>query len=117
MGNALVPVKHQSAGGEGIITPKAIVQGYTYRIPSSITSMPSISSNDKILVTGANGYVALWIIKTSLEKGYSVRAAVRAERKGSHLKELLKDYGSKLELFIVPDMTKVKTQLLILHAW
>ncbi|KAH6904329.1 D-lactaldehyde dehydrogenase [Coprinopsis sp. MPI-PUGE-AT-0042] len=68
--------------------------------------MPSISSNDKILITGANGYVALWIIKTSLEKGYSVRAAVRAESKASHLKALFKDYGSKLELAIVPDMTK-----------
>ena len=69
--------------------------------------MPTVSANDKVLVTGANGYVALWIIKTLLERGYSVRAAVRSESKGSHLKELFKDYGNKLELAIVPDMTKV----------
>jgi uncharacterized protein YbjT (DUF2867 family) len=69
--------------------------------------MPSISSNDKILVTGANGYVALWVVKTSLEEGYSVRAAVRAESKGTHLREFFKDYGNKLELVIVPDITKV----------
>ncbi|KAH6877039.1 D-lactaldehyde dehydrogenase [Coprinopsis sp. MPI-PUGE-AT-0042] len=68
--------------------------------------MPPISPNDKILVTGANGYIALWVIKTSLEKGYSVRAAIRAESKGERMKELFKDYGSKLELTLVPDMTK-----------
>jgi uncharacterized protein YbjT (DUF2867 family) len=77
--------------------------------------MPSISSNDKILVTGANGYVALWIIKTSLKKGYSVRAAIRAESKGDHLKELFKDYASKLDLAIVPDMTKVGRSFLLIE--
>ena len=69
--------------------------------------MPTVSPNSKVLVTGANGFVALWIIKTLLERGYSVRAAVRAESKGGHIKELFKDYGNKLELVIVPDMTSV----------
>lgn len=92
-----------SAGKESY--NNAFEKRQTYPILSSLAFMPSISSNDKILVTGANGYVALWIIKASLEKGYSIRAAVRAESKGDHLKELFKDHGSKLELAIVPDMT------------
>ncbi|KAH6890869.1 D-lactaldehyde dehydrogenase [Coprinopsis sp. MPI-PUGE-AT-0042] len=68
--------------------------------------MPTISSSDKVLVTGANGYIALWIIKLLLERGNSVRAAVRSESKGRHLLELFKSYGNKIELAIVPDMTK-----------
>ncbi|KAH6883767.1 D-lactaldehyde dehydrogenase [Coprinopsis sp. MPI-PUGE-AT-0042] len=68
--------------------------------------MPTISSTDKVLVTGANGYIGLWIVKTLLERGNPVRAAVRSEAKGNHLKELFKSYGDQLELAIVPDITK-----------
>jgi uncharacterized protein YbjT (DUF2867 family) len=70
--------------------------------------MSVISSSDKVLVTGANGYLALWIVKILLERGNSVRAAVRSESKGRHLQELFKSYGDKLELVAVPDMTKVR---------
>ncbi|KAH6890915.1 D-lactaldehyde dehydrogenase [Coprinopsis sp. MPI-PUGE-AT-0042] len=68
--------------------------------------MPTVSPSDKVLVTGANGYVALWIVKVLLERGNSVRAAVRSESKGRHLRELFKSYGDKLEIVAVPDMTK-----------
>ncbi|KAH6907385.1 hypothetical protein BKA70DRAFT_1563288 [Coprinopsis sp. MPI-PUGE-AT-0042] len=68
--------------------------------------MPTISPSDKVLVTGANGYVALWITKVLLERGNSVRAAVRSQNKAQHLQELFKPYGDKLEIFVVPDMTK-----------
>jgi nucleoside-diphosphate-sugar epimerase len=70
--------------------------------------MPTISSSDKVLVTGANGYIALWIVKVLLERGNSVRAAVRAESKGRHILEIFKSYGDKVELVVVPDMTKVR---------
>ena len=69
--------------------------------------MPTISSDDKVLVTGANGYIALWIIKVLLERGNAVRAAVRSEIKGRHLQSLFKSFGDKLEIAIVPDMIKV----------
>ncbi|KAH6907325.1 D-lactaldehyde dehydrogenase [Coprinopsis sp. MPI-PUGE-AT-0042] len=67
--------------------------------------MPAIASNDKVLVTGANGFVALWIVKTLLERGNSVRAAVRSDAKGRNLQKLFSSYGNKLEICIVPDMT------------
>lgn len=70
--------------------------------------MPSISAGDKVLVTGANGYIAIWIVQKLLEKGYRVRAAVRTTSKGQHLQEYFKSYGDKLEMVYVPDIEKVE---------
>ncbi|KAJ7033273.1 D-lactaldehyde dehydrogenase [Mycena alexandri] len=67
--------------------------------------MPAISSG-KVLVSGANGYVAVWVVRTLLEEGYSVRGAVRSVDKGKHLAELFTSYGDKFELVVVPDITQ-----------
>ncbi|KAH6911538.1 hypothetical protein BKA70DRAFT_1538754 [Coprinopsis sp. MPI-PUGE-AT-0042] len=69
--------------------------------------MPAIASNDKVLVTGSNGYVSPWIIQTLLERGNSIRASVRSESKGRVLQELFKSHVPlELEIVVVPDMTK-----------
>ncbi|TFK23744.1 D-lactaldehyde dehydrogenase [Coprinopsis marcescibilis] len=68
--------------------------------------MPTATPNGKVLVTGANGYIAVWVVRRLLEKGYSVRGTVRSEDKGRHLKEYFSTYGDKLEIVIVPDITK-----------
>ncbi|PCH42485.1 NAD(P)-binding protein [Wolfiporia cocos MD-104 SS10] len=68
--------------------------------------MPTVSSG-KVLVTGASGYVASWVVRTLLEQGYSVRATVRSESKASHLRTIFSAYGDKLEFAIVEDMVKV----------
>ncbi|TFY75277.1 hypothetical protein EWM64_g8735 [Hericium alpestre] len=60
----------------------------------------------KALVTGANGYIAAWIIRTLLEQGYSVRGTVRSPAKGEHLTTLFAQYGGKFELSIVDDIMK-----------
>jgi uncharacterized protein YbjT (DUF2867 family) len=73
--------------------------------------MPAISKQSKILVTGANGFIAIWVVRSLLEKGYAVRAVVRSAGKGTHLTKLFESYGDKFELSIVPDMTAVS----ILH--
>ncbi|PCH42507.1 NAD(P)-binding protein [Wolfiporia cocos MD-104 SS10] len=67
--------------------------------------MPAVASG-KVLVTGANGYVAVWVVRRLLEKGYSVRATVRAESKGTHLRKIFAEYGDKLEIVVVADITK-----------
>ncbi|KAI0795633.1 NAD-P-binding protein [Abortiporus biennis] len=67
--------------------------------------MPSVTSG-KVLVTGANGFIALWVVKTFLEKGFSVRGTVRSEAKVHHLKETFKSFGDKLEVVVVEDITK-----------
>lgn len=66
--------------------------------------MPAIPSGSKVLVTGANGYIAAWVVRTLLEKGYAVRGTVRSEDKAAHLKQLFR--GSKFETVVVEDITK-----------
>nr|BAE48787.1 cinnamoyl-CoA reductase [Codonopsis lanceolata] len=76
--------------------------------------MPPVS-NQVICVTGAGGFIASWMVKLLLEKGYSVRGTVRNpdDPKNSHLRDLegakdrltlckadLLDYQSLLEAII-----------------
>ena len=68
--------------------------------------MPAIQPPARVLVTGANGYIAVWVVRTLLERGYSVRGTVRSADKGEFLKKLFSSYGDKLEVFIVEDITK-----------
>ncbi len=70
--------------------------------------MPSISPPSKVLVSGANGYIAIWIVRTLLERGFAVRGTVRSEAKGEHLKNTFESYGNKLEIVVVDDITKVR---------
>ncbi|KAF8206881.1 hypothetical protein K438DRAFT_1577352 [Mycena galopus ATCC 62051] len=67
--------------------------------------MPAVTSG-KVLVSGANGFVAAWVVRTLLEEGFSVRGAVRSEQKGSHLKKIFSSNGDKFELAIVPDIAQ-----------
>lgn len=51
--------------------------------------MTKINKTKPVLVTGANGYVASWLVKRLLEEGLTVHAAVRDpqnEKKNAHLK-------------------------------
>jgi len=69
--------------------------------------MPVVAPGSKVLVTGANGFAAINIVDVLLKKGYSVRATIRSESKGTHLKKIFWEYGDKFELVIVPDVAKV----------
>ena len=68
--------------------------------------MPAIQSG-KVLVSGANGYIAVWLLQKLLDQGFAVRGTVRSERSLPYLKQLFSKYGDKLEFVIVPDITKV----------
>ncbi|CAI9113882.1 OLC1v1014577C1 [Oldenlandia corymbosa var. corymbosa] len=52
--------------------------------------MPSATSGQVVCVTGAGGYIASWIVKLLLERGYTVRGTVRNpdDAKNNHLREL-----------------------------
>ena len=69
--------------------------------------MPAVTKG-KILVTGANGFIAAWIIKNLLDAGYSVRGTVRRESAVAPLKETFKEYSDLFEVVIVQDFTKVR---------
>ncbi|KAJ7813659.1 D-lactaldehyde dehydrogenase [Mycena olivaceomarginata] len=69
--------------------------------------MPAITAG-KVLVSGANGFVAVWVVRSLLENGFSVRGAVRSAEKGAHLRQQFSKYGDRFGLAIVPDITKVR---------
>jgi len=66
------------------------------------------SVNTKVLVSGANGYIAMWVVQTLLEQGYTVRGAVRSAEKGKRLREYFHPYGDKVEWVVVEDIMKVR---------
>ena len=68
--------------------------------------MVAISPPAKVLVTGANGYLATWVVKKYLEAGYSVRGTVRSLSKSAFLKDKFGHYGDRFELVVVEDITK-----------
>ncbi|KAI0635003.1 D-lactaldehyde dehydrogenase [Trametes polyzona] len=67
--------------------------------------MPAITSG-RVLVTGANGYVAVWILKYLLDHGFTVRGTVRSEKKSAYLRELFKDDADRLELVVIENITE-----------
>ncbi|KAJ7479138.1 hypothetical protein FB451DRAFT_1086612 [Mycena latifolia] len=67
--------------------------------------MPALPTG-KVLVTGASGFIAAWVVRALLEEGFSVRGAVRSASKGAHLRDMFATYGDKFELVMVPDMTQ-----------
>jgi len=68
--------------------------------------MVAVSLPAKVLVTGANGYLATWVVKKYLEAGYSVRGTVRSLTKSAFLKDQFAHYGDQFELVVVDDITK-----------
>ncbi|PPQ80464.1 hypothetical protein CVT25_001782 [Psilocybe cyanescens] len=70
--------------------------------------MPTISKGDKVLVTGANGYIAMWVTRLLLERGYAVRGTVRSEDKAQFMKDYFNGIGiaEKLETMVVEDIIK-----------
>jgi nucleoside-diphosphate-sugar epimerase len=71
--------------------------------------MPAVNKGSKVLVSGANGYVAMWVVRTLLDRGFAVRGTVRTEVKGKFMIEYFKSlgYGDMFEVAIVDDIVKV----------
>ena len=64
--------------------------------------MTQIDKSKPVLVTGASGYVAGWLVKQLLEDGITVHAAVRNpddDRKVGHLKALAKASKGEIKFF------------------
>lgn len=74
--------------------------------------MTIIDKTKPVFVSGANGYVASWLVKKLLDEGHTVHAAVRNpndDNKVGHLKEIAKNAKGELKLF--------KSDLLILGSY
>jgi len=64
--------------------------------------MTTIDRTKPVLVTGANGYVASWVVKRLLDEGLTVHAAVRDpkdEKKIAHLKEAAANSKGQIAFF------------------
>ncbi|KAG2057424.1 hypothetical protein BDR06DRAFT_1005063 [Suillus hirtellus] len=80
-----------------------------YQLSGNLTSakLPAyINKDHAVLVSGVNSYIAVWVVRTLLEKGYSVHRTVRSEEKAVHLRQLFSSYGDKHEVIIIEDITK-----------
>ena len=80
-------------------------------LPKDKFIMPAIPTG-KVLVTGANGFIAAWAVKAFLDAGFAVRGTVRSASKAKHLTNIFRSYGDKFELAIVDDITKVRGRAL-----
>lgn len=78
----------------------------------STIDMPPVHAPAQALVTGANGFIGAWVVRTLLEQGYSVLGIVRSTKKGEHLKKRFAPYGDRFSLSVIDDITKVCTSSL-----
>ena len=69
--------------------------------------MPAVQPPAKVLVSGATGYIAVWVVQNLLERGYTVRGAARSVAKGDFLKKLFASHGDRFEVVVVEDIAKV----------
>ncbi|KAF9517341.1 hypothetical protein BS47DRAFT_524000 [Hydnum rufescens UP504] len=67
--------------------------------------MVAITSG-KLLITGGSGYVGAWIVKTAVDRGYSVVAAVRTDAHGQFLVNRFPEYQGKVSYVLVPVIEK-----------
>ena len=49
---------------------------------------------DKVLVTGATGFIGLHCIQQLLDQGYEVRGTLRTENRKNEVKEAMKKHSS-----------------------
>lgn len=75
--------------------------------------MPAVdtNSNKKVVVTGANGLLAMWVVRVLLDQDFAVRGTVRTEDKGSKMKQFFSTYGDKFEWIVVKDITVVRIRV------
>ncbi|KAJ8495524.1 hypothetical protein ONZ51_g1643 [Trametes cubensis] len=71
--------------------------------------MPAILPRATVLVTGANGYIGVWVVLALLSRGYSVRGTVRSPSKVGVLSDIvsrkLPDAKARFTGCVVPDIT------------
>ncbi|KAI1504453.1 hypothetical protein F5X99DRAFT_406170 [Biscogniauxia marginata] len=64
-------------------------------------------STETILITGANGFLALHVIQQALAKGWNIVGTVRSEESAAKVTPLFPDAGAQLSLAYITDLTDV----------
>lgn len=73
---------------------------YTYLFVSDMAT-------ETILITGANGYLALHIIQQAITLGWNIVGTVRSEASAAKVKALFPDAGEQLSLVLIPRLEDV----------
>ena len=68
--------------------------------------MPSAPNGKTILITGASGFVATWVVRSFLEAGYHVRGSVRSEETANNVRNSHPGYNDQLSFVIVKDIAQ-----------
>ncbi len=63
----------------------------------------------KALVTGANGFIATWIVQVLIDRGYTVVGTVRSVSKGTFMKQ---KFGDQFEFAVVGDLEVCQSKLM-----
>ena len=71
--------------------------------------------NEKVLITGASGFIGHHLVQTALLKGYEVHAAVRPSSDIKSLKEMSSNAPSSL-VFVYPDFSSKESLIPMLEA-
>ena len=61
-----------------------------------------MTKSKRVMVTGATGYIASWIVKYLLDEGYTVHAAIRNssnEKKVEHLEKIKSSSNGTIRYF------------------
>jgi len=61
-------------------------------------------SIERVLITGASGFLATHVIAKALEAGYSVRGTVRSKAKGDAIQRRYSHLGDKFDIVVVNDL-------------
>lgn len=71
-----------------------------------MTATETRPSAQRVLLTGASGFIAAHVLKQLLEAGYWVRATVRSESKKQDILKLYSAYESQLDFAFVEDVAQ-----------
>lgn len=63
-------------------------------------------SEQTLLITGANGFLAGHVIKEALEQGYDIRGTVRSPESAKKVRHLFAEYAERFSVFVIRDLTQ-----------
>ncbi|KAG0632968.1 hypothetical protein HOY80DRAFT_930612 [Tuber brumale] len=67
---------------------------------------PTTTTKPKVLLTGANGYVAAHVLKQLVEANYHVTGTVRSEEKANLSRSFNPEYEGSVRFIVLPDFTE-----------